>query len=176
MKARTTVAISLTVLAYPIGAHALCIYGGKHFEKSGQPDFQGRLYAKTRLQDEFQDAALVVKATVLSSREIPLAEEESNSDAQPGVVYQLRISRTFKGRSATELDNFSERDSGGFYLDVGTQYLLFLDPMRQDDWARRVAPGALRVNYNCGQSRPWKDVGLQARKQLNRLALRVRPK
>ena len=162
--------MSLMIWAYPINAHPLCVYGGKHFEKSAKPDFGGRLYARTTLDDEFQDSALVVKGTVLSNREIPISDNEQNSRAEPGVVYHIRMDRTFKGHTTKELDNFSEHDSGGFYLDVGAQYLLFLDPMAADDWARRVVPGAVRVNYGCGQSRPWKDVGSQAKRQLNRLA------
>ena len=88
------------------GARALCIYGGKHFTEAKNGDGSDRgLYATTTLADEFLDSTLVVKGTVLSSRNIGL-------DAN-GTIYRIRIDRTFKGKAPAVITDYTDRDSGG---------------------------------------------------------------
>jgi hypothetical protein len=89
----------------------------------------------------------------------------------------VRVEQTFKGKSGAVVVDYSERDSGGFDLDVGTEFLLFLNPIDPHDavvylgrnWASRV-PGAMMVNYNCGQSRSWNKVPSRDRELLNALS------
>jgi hypothetical protein len=148
---------------YASSADALCIYSGKHFEKSASAEFGGRLYAKTTLEDEFADSALVIRGAAVSSREIRARDFDEN----PGVVYRIKVDQAFKGKPAPTLADFSERNSSGFYLTRGTQYLLFLDPI---DPTEKRAPGTMVVNYSCGQSRPWADVSLRDREHLANLS------
>jgi len=147
---------AVALLGSASGAFALCMYNGK-------------LYAKTTLEQEFRDASLVVKGEVISSEDI--------HDPNLGVLYHVRVEQTLKGKSAAVLVDYSERSSGGFYLDAGTEYLLFLNPIDPADavedlgqnWATK-APGAMMVNYSCGQSRSWNEVPSKDRKLLNALS------
>jgi len=153
-------ALTGALLASSSGANALCVYGGKHFTKAKGGDGSVRgLYAKTTLADEFLDSALVVKGTVLSSRNIGLGPSNDS-----GTVYRVHIDRTFKGKASAIINDYTDRDSGGFYLggsSEGPEYLLFLNPLSRNSWARKFAPDAYEVNYNCGQSRAWADVPLK---------------
>jgi len=97
-----------TLLGSSSSCYALCVYDSK-------------LYAKTTLEQEFRDAGLVVRGEVLSNRDI--------DDPDTGALYQIRIDQSSKGKPPRVLIYYSERDSGGFYLDTGTQYLLFLNPI-----------------------------------------------
>jgi hypothetical protein len=153
------------VLSAP-SADALCVYDGRHFEKSAAQEFKGRLYAKTTLEDEFADSSLVVRGTVLSSR------EKSFSESDGGVSYRIKVGQSFKGEPPGEIRDFTERNSGGFYLDVGTQYLLFLNPITAHGLELESGPGAFMVNYNCGQSRPWANVAPRDRSRLLELSNR----
>ena len=146
---------AILFFCFTANAHALCIYNGK-------------LDAKTTITQEFRDSQLVIRGTILSSEEI--AEKPSIPDSEPGVLYRIRVDQVFKGNAPKELSLYTERDSGGFYTDIGKQYLLFLNPIEHNDWARKVAPGAMRVNYNCGRSRDWREVPDSDRQQLNALA------
>ena len=152
---RTPVA-ALIFFACSASAHALCIYGGD-------------LYAKTTIEQEFHDSSIVIKGTVLSEKDV-LLRSTKEEGGEPGVVYRIRVDHAFKGMPAKVIEDFSERDSGGFYLDAGTQYLLFLNRMADDDRAKGVAPGALRVNYNCGQSQPWSGLKADTEELLARLS------
>jgi hypothetical protein len=160
---------AILTLAAPTGARALCLYNGKHFTKSVAPEFDGRLYAKTTLTDEFQDAALVVKSTFLSNRNL----ESHNRNEDSGVVYRVRVDQTFKGSAPRTLLIYSNRDSGSFYLGEGgksSEYLLFLDPLARGHWANKLVPGAYEVNYSCGQSQEWRKVSPDDKAQLANLA------
>ena len=148
---------------------ALCIYNGKHFEKSTAKDFNGRLYAKTTLADEVADSALVIRGTVISSRTL----DSHDRDEDTGTVYRVRVDQVFKGKVAKTFSYFSQRDSGGFYLGEGgdsRDYLLFLNPTERSSWAAKLVPDAFVVNYNCGQSRQWRTVSAGDKIALERLA------
>jgi hypothetical protein len=113
-----------------------------------------------------------VRAKVISRR-------DTFDDDEPGVVYSIKIDHWFKGKTPTIIKDFSERDSGGFYPDVGSEYLLFLNPISDEQAAenptwKRVAPDAMMVNYSCGQSRPWANVPLKDRQNLEALSRRSR--
>ncbi len=141
-------------------ADALCIYRGK-------------LYAKTTLEQEFRDAKVVVRGVVVSSKDFYPPDDSADSD--PGVPYRARVEQTFKGEPPEILVDYTERNSGGFYLDVGTEYLLFLNPLTPDaarefpSW-KKNAPDALMVDYNCGQSHPWARVSAEDRRRLGELS------
>jgi hypothetical protein len=147
-------ALAAGLLGFLPNAYALCAYGDV-------------LDATTSLDREFRDATLVVKGDVLSSQEITMPDGEDDVDY--GVLYKIRIDHVFKGKAREALAYFSHRDSGGFYLQVGREYLLFLNPLSESDWAKS-ASGAMVVNYNCGQSRQWAEVSLTDRKRLNILS------
>ena len=137
-------------LAAAADAKALCFYGGQ-------------LYAKTTLAQEFRDSSVVVRGRVVSARAVDIPDPEQDW----GTRYRIRVERVFKGHPPSRLTDFTERDSGGFYLDRGKDYLLFLNPVAGGEWAR-YEPGVLMVNYSCGQSRPWRAVSTNARRQLAR--------
>lgn len=155
-----------TLWGYASEADALCVYGGKHFEKSTSPDFDGRLYARVTLADEFADSALVIRGMAVSSQNVP-----PGTALPVATVYNIRVDLTFKGNATKMLRYFTERDSGRFDPDVGIPFLLFLNPIAAGDEAREIAPpGAVRVNYNCGKSRPWAKVTAGERVQLDALS------
>ena len=145
------VACSAAFAATP--ASALCMYNGI-------------LYYETTLQEEFVDAPIVVKAKVLSERDDKMDDPKLKRDW--GTHYRLRVEQVFKGKPARILEDFTERNSGAFYLDVGKEYLLFLDKASKDE---HLAPGAMMANYSCGQSREWKDVSAREQLQLHNLAV-----
>jgi hypothetical protein len=150
--------VALIFFASSASGHALCIYGGA-------------LYAKTTIEQEFHDSHLVIEGTVLSEKDI-VSNAAGEEDGEPGSIYRIRADHVFKGTPASVVEYFTERDSGGFYLDAGTRYLLFLNPLSDDDRAKGAAPGALRVNYNCGQSQPWNGLKAEATEILARLSAR----
>lgn len=137
--------IAGAVALVPVEANALCTHNGK-------------LYAKTTLNEEFAEAHWVVRARVESAR--------SEFGAPTSwTVYELRLIHAFKGAPPPHFRFYTRRDSGGFYMDglngapdVGNDYLLFVNPGEFDAEDPAVARGAVQVNYECGQSRAWKDV------------------
>ena len=136
---------------------AVCIYDGK-------------LYSKTTIEQEFKDASLVIRAKVVSSLIINIGDHEKDT----GLVDRIKIHRLIKGRVSETITYYSRRDSGGFYLDPGVEYLLFLQPISATEWSHDK-PGAMVVNYSCGQSRPWIEVSGPERDRLRLLALQRRP-
>jgi hypothetical protein len=133
-------------LAVASGANAFCLYHGVD-------------NAKTTLAQEFRDAKWVVRARAISG------DYHWANAGDLWTLYHLTIIRSYKGRAPVHLALFTWRDSGGFYLDgkeaapdFDHDYLLFLTPAirrRGDPLAMR---GAMWVNYECGQSRPWSRV------------------
>ncbi|WP_439471161.1 hypothetical protein [Brevundimonas sp.] len=126
--------------------------------------YHGELYSRTTLQQEFADAPLVVRARlILALNGGPMSEGD------PWTVYQLETVSAFKGEPPRRVYVVTERNSGGFYMDrddgeadVGQDYLLFLQPAD--------AEGTWRVNYSCGQSRPWREVDAAAQETLQALS------
>jgi hypothetical protein len=137
-------AASLLVLA-PAPAAAFCSY-------------HGEMYAETTLDQEFRDARWVVRGRVLSG-------QTSRTEGETWTLYRLDVVESLKGDLAGQFTFFTERNSGGFYMDdgmsgpdVGRTYLLFLIPDPRAQTRPREAAGALWVNYPCGQSRRWDEL------------------
>jgi hypothetical protein len=128
--------------------------------------YKGQLYAKTTLGQEFQDSKWVVRAKVISSMDRKWS----------WTLYRLRTIEAFKGHPPRYISYFTERNSGGFYLDVGAkhdvggEYLLFLDPLSHGFALPPAGNGATVINYNCGQSGPWAAIGQLERERLDRLS------
>ena len=79
-----------------------------------------------------------------------------------------------KGAPPKRFSFYTRRDSGGFYLDagdgrpeVGHDYLLFLNPAPLSREDPTIVRGAMWVNYECGESKPWANVGTIERKRLS---------
>jgi len=127
-------------------ASALCIYGGVD-------------NAKTTVAQELRDSKWVVRARIVS------ADYHWSDEGESWTLYRLRVVETYKGRIQPRFAVFTERNSGGFYMDgdggvpdLDRDYLLFLVP---DPWPKNRPPaakGALSINYSCGQSKPWSEV------------------
>jgi hypothetical protein len=152
---------SLAALLLPFApgpAYALCIHNGE-------------LYANTTLPQEFAESRWVVRARV-----------ERVQDHFPNVgaawtLYRLRVVEAYKGEPSARFTFFTDRNSGGFYMDragsghdLGGEYLLFLNPLSARANDPPAARGATFVNYNCGQSRPWTEVSATDRTTLLRLS------
>ncbi|HVN02062.1 MAG TPA: hypothetical protein VMT68_17815 [Caulobacteraceae bacterium] len=146
------------VICAPLPARALCTYNGVD-------------NVKTTVGQEFKDSKWVVKAAVVS------AADHWSDVADSWVTYEIRVKHAYKGHPPERLRFFSYRDSGGFYMDrpwvglpaghdIGGEYLLFLDPIRSHRGRPIAAKGAVFVNYNCGQSRPWPAVPSSVRNEL----------
>ena len=140
--------------AYP--ASALCIYRGID-------------NARTSLDQEFRDARWVVRARVLSAT-------TRWREGAGSTLYRLELVRSYKGTLARRFSFWTQRNSGGFYMDngaghpdIGSEYLLFLVPHPR---ASASPLGALWVNYNCGQSRLWRQVNARDARRLEVLARR----
>jgi hypothetical protein len=152
------IAAVLSLTAAP-AAQALCLY-------------RGAMDARTTLQQEFADAPVVVRARVISA-----VSGGPTAETDPWTVYELEVVSTFKGDPPMRVSVFTERNSGGFYMDlggdgpdVGQDYLLFLQPLDSARDGPAVARGALGVNYSCGQSRPWREVDTATQEALRALA------
>ncbi|WP_428332023.1 hypothetical protein [Novosphingobium sp.] len=134
------------LLMWSIPASALCIYHGVD-------------NAKTSIVREFHDAKWVVRAHVIS------ADYHWSDEDASWTLYHLKVVKSYKGKLRTRFAFFTERNSGGFYMDyaggapdLDRDYLLFLV---SDGWSkadRPFAKDALWINYNCGQSKVWNEV------------------
>jgi hypothetical protein len=139
-------------------ADALCIYHGVD-------------NAKTTLEQEFRDSRWVVRAHVIS------ADYHWSDEGESWTLYRLKVVQSFKGKLPNRFTFFTERNSGGFYMDGNDatpelgDYLLFLTR-----FARNTDPpaarGALWANYNCGQSKRWAQVSKDELKRLRLLSSR----
>jgi len=121
--------------------------------------YHGELYARTTVEQEFRDSRWVGRARVVSG------DYHWSDSGESWTLYRLEAIETFKGKLPKRFTFFTERNSGGFYMDgktdavpdLGAEYLLFLQPTPHPNVAPE-AKGALRVNYECGQSRRWSEV------------------
>ena len=146
------VAVAVT-LTGPPAAQALCMY-------------EGELYATTTVAQEYADSRWVVRARVTAQTD-SWADAGPEYDEAPWTTYRIEGVEVFKGDAPRVMTVFTERNSGGFYLeppyerfDPSVEYLLFLNPTNVRTDHPPEARGTARVNYNCGQSRPWLDVPL----------------
>lgn len=150
-------------LAVPSSPQALCIY-------------KGELYAKTTIAQEYADSRWVVRARVT-------AQTDSWTDAGPEydealwTTYRIEVVEVFKGDAPRVMTVFTERNSGGFYLepprgrfDPNVEYLLFLNPTDVLTDYPPESRGTAEVNYSCGQSKPWHDVPASDQRALLTLA------
>ena len=128
--------------------------------------YKGILYFETTLQEEFVDAPVIVRAKVLSERDENPDNPKLNRDW--GSYYRLQVEEIFKGKPSQILTDFTERNSGGFYFDVGKDYMVFLAPVRKEEF---VPHRTMRVKYGCGQTREWKDVSAKDRERLKNLVM-----
>jgi hypothetical protein len=157
----------LMALAAP--ADALCIYNGID-------------NARTTMRQEYADSRWVVHARVISATDGVV--EAGYADAGSSwTLYRLQVVHAYKGRVPQRISFFTARDSGGFYMDrswvplpkghdIGGEYLLFLNPIRPYPDQPMEARGATFVNYNCGQSRAWREVPIASRQSLASLSRR----
>jgi hypothetical protein len=139
-------ATAILVITWSFPASALCIYHGVY-------------NAKTTIAEEFRDSRWVVRAHVVSVYYHWSDEDES------WALYKLEIVKSYKGKLPKRFTFFTERNSGGFYMDsdgggpdLDRDYLLFLTPQAFPKAHPPSAKGALWVNYNCGQSKVWSEV------------------
>jgi hypothetical protein len=146
--------VRLSIGIFPMSsAHALCINKGK-------------MYAKTTIPQEFFDSKWVVKVKVVA------ADNHWSDVDDSWTLYHLQVVTTFKGAPPSSVELFTYRDSGGFYLDKGTnadldgEYLLFLDPIDKAEKVPYAARSATEVNYSCGQSKLWREVSSADQKRL----------
>ncbi|MEA3015504.1 MAG: hypothetical protein QOI38_226, partial [Sphingomonadales bacterium] len=124
----------------------------------------------TTLEQEFAESRWVVLARVES------ALDHRPDDGAAWTLYRLRVLRTYKGRLPARFGFFTDRNTGGFYMDrpweghdIGGDYLLFLNP-RTRGGDPPAARGATFVNYTCSRSRPWAEVPATDRALLDRLS------
>jgi hypothetical protein len=141
-------------------AQALCIYHGID-------------NVRTSLEQEFRDARWVVRAHVVS------ADYHWSDEDESWTLYRLQVVERFKGVLPHRFTFYTERNSGGFYMDgqgavpdLDGDYLLFLTPYPHGSTLPAAAHGALWVNYNCGQSRSWGRVTPREIARLRTLAAR----
>ena len=150
-------------------ASALCSYNGVE-------------NARTTVAQEFADARWVVRARVISATDGTI-EQGKSDEGMTYTRYRLEVVRAFKGLPPHHFGFFTERNSGGFYMDrdsvplprghdLGGEYLLFLNPIPAFTGRPTAAAGAAFVNYSCGQSGVWSSVSRPSRQLLNRLSLR----
>lgn len=161
-----TVASLTALCASP--ASALCSYNGVD-------------NARTTVAQEFADSKWVVRARVVSAKD-GTVERGKPDEGATYTRYGLEVIHAFKGRPPHRMAFFTERNSGGFYMDrawvplpkghdLGGEYLLFLNPIPAFTGRPIPAAGATFVNYSCGQSRAWSSVSRPSRQLLNRLSL-----
>lgn len=144
----------------PAGASALCIHNGK-------------LDAKTTIAQEFAESRWVVRAHVVSG------DYHWSGEGDSWTLYRLKPVHIFKGKLPSRFNFFTERNSGGFYMDgdgglpdLDHDYLLFLIRVPYPPGRPPAAHAALWINYECGQSKIWSQVSKDDLRQLRSLSSR----
>jgi hypothetical protein len=129
------------------------------------------------LEEEYKAADVVVRARLVSETNVhddapSAAYRKRWGDGAAVVLYGLRVTDVFKGIPGPRIALFQERNSGAFYLDMNTDYLLFLTYIRPYRGRPTAARGAMHVRYACGQSQPWAAVSDTMLSGLRRLSRR----
>jgi hypothetical protein len=142
-------------------------------------NYRGEADARLTIGQEFYDSRWVVRARVVSATD-GVVEAGSADAGSPYTVYDLQVLEVFKGRPSRRIRYFTMRSSGGFPLDrrgqpqpahdIGGEWLLFLNRIDSFPGRPAAARDAVFVNYNCGQSRGWRDVSSAARLVLSALS------
>ncbi|MDE2435106.1 MAG: hypothetical protein KGM49_02485 [Sphingomonadales bacterium] len=150
------------------------IAGGAATDARAFCAYHRQMYAKTTLAQEFRDSKWIARATVISAK-------SWRGKHDWGTTYNLKRVVIYKGQLPQTFALSTERNSGGFYLDmgmkpdIGGEYLLFLIP----DSSPAEHPAAVRkslwINYSCGQSRSWSEVSGGQRAQLIQLSRNAGP-
>ena len=126
---------------------------------------------KDHLRSRVSQLSWVIRARVTS------ADDHWADEGESWTLYHLKVVHGFKGKLLKSFTFFTERNSGGFYMDgndanpdLGGDYLLFLVPLPHST-VPPAARGALWVNYNCGQSKPWSEASNAEIRRLRSLSL-----
>jgi len=124
----------------------------------------GALCSGASLDREYREADLVVRALVVAETRVDDDEPSAAYRARWGdyssmLLNRLRVREVFKGRPGPSIKFLEEVSSGRFDLDLGREYLLFLNYHRPRPGRGTEARGAVYVRYACGQSKPWSEVG-----------------
>lgn len=160
MSWRRALALCVTILATAGAAsqaQAFCMY-------------RGVMYAQSTITGEFRESSLVIKGTVIENIHVPSNPDTEGDDY---VLARVRVNSVLKGVAGREVLLISQRNSGGFYVDPGVEYLLFFDTPVQANWSRnypregidplRSLPRPRYINNACGQSVPWAEVSAKKR-------------
>ena len=132
------------------------------------------------ISKEYHRAKYVVRAQVI--RETWLGEDGQEKALEPpfqngatrpwgfdpyvGAYYFVKVLQTYKGHPGAELQLFSENSTARFWLDVGSEYILFVTE------ASFEPPIAMKLTTdNCGNSTSMKE-GLSALRQVEGLSRR----
>ena len=124
--------IATTTSAWSAGAAAYCVG-----DDASLPNFDAKYYS---ISHEYRRAKYVARARVV--RETWLGEDGKpkalkppfqNGNPRPwgfdpyvGVYYDVKVTRSFKGAAPGELRLFSENSTTRFWLDVGSDVVLFV--------------------------------------------------
>lgn len=159
---RSLICLGLAVV-WVAPARALCTYHGVD-------------NATTTIDQEFTDSRWVVRARVTS------ADYHWSDEDESWTLYRLKVVQSFKGDLSPEFTFFTERNTGGFYMDdvggapdLDGDYLLFLTSRPRPRTDPPAAQAALSVNYGCGRSKAWSQVTRQDAARLRALSVTPGP-
>ena len=124
MNHRSALALALLIMARP--ASPACLLGS---------------YS---VADEWARSSYIVTATLALSVPVP-----DTDTSQGGMLYVIRVLKTYKGKATSKLKIFSENSSGRFPLESQKTYLLFVSPNTVEAFRDPI----LTVD-NCGNSGP----------------------
>ena len=159
-------------LGAPSAARAYCMGWDKTL-----PNYDAQYYS---VSHEFRRAKYVIKAKVI--QETWVGEDGKPKSLQPpfqndgprpwgfdpytGAYYRLQVEVAFKGKPPSHLTVFSENSTARFWLDVGSEHVLFVTEETFED------PIGKRLTMDtCGNSKPLPKANTLLR-DLGRLARR----